>query len=270
MAEKSDPTKPLVELVPPEKPTQIDTANRDGFEDARSCANWAISHTPTLQSRIKEWLQSDPYALFVDSDPERGDKFLAAYQVKPLDPFIYADIGAMLNSIRSALDMLMCALCRRNGIEPTRDTKFPIHRQVDGLRGELKNIEKEKWLTKGQVDKIEALRPHKGGDDAIFAIHTLDVVRKHDRFLSAQPSIVRTHITAWGGAISELRPLNDKTILYRLPATSVFRPTKGNAMVSAEIFINEPTSGVVDKPAVRELRYFARRVLEIIDDLENA
>jgi hypothetical protein len=266
-----EPTKkPLIRVVPPKKPQQIDLSHRDGFEDAKSSANWSIAHAPTLQSHIIEWLQSNPYELFVEDDPQRGDKFLAAYQVKPLAPIIFGDIGAMINSLRSALDILFCALCRRNGIKPTRHTKFPIHRQADGLVGELKNIEKEKWLTEREVRKIESLRPYQGGDDALFAIHHLDIVRKHERFVSAEPVISQAHITAWGGATSALQRLNDKTILYRLPANSVFSPSKGNSMVSAEIVINEAALAMVYVPVSRRMRYFAGRVLEIIDDLEKA
>jgi hypothetical protein len=238
---------------------------RDDLLESQASIQWAIAYIPTLQDRFARWQQTQPYRVVREPDPKGSDQFLVAYPGKPLDPLIYADIGAIINSIRSALDLLAAVLSKRNGIEPDTATHFPIHRLRANFLNDLRGIKKKKALSKTEIARIKSLRPYARGDKTLYPLHRLDIMRKHHRFLNVDPIVAGANITAWGPGIVPYRlRLNDKTILYRLPRSSRFNPHQGNTMMAAEIFVNEPTLGLNNELAVPLLRRYAARVLEII------
>jgi len=238
---------------------------RDDLLDVQTAVEWAVTYIPTLQERFKRWQQTQPYRLVIEPNPtDNSCEFLVAYPDKPLDPLIYADVGAMINSIRSALDLLAATLSKRNGVEPDSKTHFPIHRFRSGLIADLKGIKKEKRFSQTEIARIKTLKPYARGDKTLYPLHRLDILRKHHRFLKADAIISGANITAWGGGFApHWRRLKDKTILYRVPAGR-FRPHKGNTLMAAEIIIDEPALGLKNYPAIPLLRSYAARVSEII------
>jgi hypothetical protein len=96
------------------------------------------------------------------------------------------EVGAYINTIRSSLDVLAMALVRRHNLDISEDkVYFPI------ARNEANFIDK-KWngrkllnaLPKTDRELIESLKPYQGGSIAIWAMHHLDILRKHRRLLS--------------------------------------------------------------------------------------
>ena len=122
-------------------------------------------------------------------------------------------------------------------------------------------FESKKWVVAAEATAIKRTKAYDGGDHVLFAIHKLDIMRKHERLLRVQPLISQANITAWGPGIETgLRYLNDKTVLYRISKSRRFRPSKGNTFLTAEIFLNEPAIGVPNKPAILALLVFITRV----------
>jgi hypothetical protein len=46
--------------------------------------------------------------------------------------------------------------------------------------------------------RIEALKPYQGGNDLLWSLHQLDILRKHQRLLGVATNPGRFHITGWG------------------------------------------------------------------------
>src|ERR1700730_13188568 len=101
---------------------------RDDLRDALVPVKWAEAQIPILQGRLLAWQHGQPYKIVVEPDPHRSDReLLVAYLEKPLDPLIVGDVGAMVNSIRTGLNLMMAAVVARHGIIPDRAPDFPIH-----------------------------------------------------------------------------------------------------------------------------------------------
>jgi hypothetical protein len=181
---------------------------------------------------------------------------------------INAAADAIINSIRSSLDMVACALAARNGVKPSNKTHFPILSSADDFFGP-KGIQSKSWFSQNEKTAIKALMPYKGGDPLLSPLHQLDIRRKHVRLLTAKPQIMSFALQAEGGGLVRLyREMNDKTILYRLPATSRFPEAQHNSHITAKVTFNEHSLGLIDESADTLLPRFAERVAEIISLFE--
>lgn len=155
---------------------------------AQAAVDWAVAQIPLFQNAFLEW-NKDPYELLKERDPENGDYLIVA-RLRHLLPLTFnAWAGAMINSVRSGLDLLAASLALRNGKRPSADTHFPIFPSEMDMIDPLTGIEGKKWLSKGERATIKSLKPYRGGDSTLWALHRLDVMRKHQRLLSAQPDI---------------------------------------------------------------------------------
>src|SRR5690242_20543809 len=101
---------------------------RDDLLDVYACIKWAVAQINPLKSRLMAWDQIPPYRLVAEPHSEPGKKLLRLRGVIPPDPIINAEAGAIINSIRSSLDLLVNRLAARNGHAGTEDSHFPICR----------------------------------------------------------------------------------------------------------------------------------------------
>jgi len=227
--------------------------------------NWAEAQIPILQGRLLAWQHTYPYKIVAEPDPSRGDReLLVAYLEKPLDPLIVGDVGAMVNSIRTGLNLMMAAVVSRHGIVPSRAPDFPIAETSTKFLATVDNLENKKWIFALEAKAIKRTKAYNGGDGMLFHIGKLDNLRKHQRLLTVEPIPSQANITVGEGGFEQLMTrAQDKTILYRFP-TGAFSPTKGNANIAAEIFLNETPAGVGDHPALLALRVYITRVNALI------
>jgi hypothetical protein len=240
-------------------------AMKDDLRDALVPVKWAEAQMPILKDRFLAWQHTDPYKIVAEPDPSRGNwELLVAYPEKPLDPLIVGDVGAMVNSIRTGLDLMMAAVVARHGIVPRRAPNFPIHKTSADFLAAVDDLENKKWISSLEATVIKRTKAYNGGDGMLFHIQTLDNLRKHQRLLTVKPIPSQVDITTRGVGFEQLMThMQDKTILYRFPS-GAFRPTKGNTNITAEIFLNEAPAGVGDHPALLALRVYIARVKELI------
>jgi hypothetical protein len=241
------------------------------LEDALVPVKWAEAQVPILQHRLIEWNRGGPYRIVVEPDPQRSDReLLVAKLEKPLDPLIVGDVGAIINSVRTALNLLIAAVVARHGTKPSRAPDFPIAKKPADFLAAVKKLEAEYGLTTIETRIIERTKAYSdafpGGDHVLWHIGKLDNVRKHQRLLYVEPIPTDAQITQiyMADRIMEHSHSQNKTKLFRIPSGS-FHPTKGNTNLTAEIFLNEATSGIVGvRPAVVGLRVYCSRVRALI------
>jgi hypothetical protein len=155
---------------------------RDDLRDAQTAVDWAVEQMPKLQRRITDWADSYATRMAV----ENGKK---AYYVtaNPVPAIINAETGSVINSIRSSLDLLASALATRSGHPGSRQVYFPICKSLADFQNTKSGGKaKIKHLSAADQAVIESLRPYKGGDDLLFALHELDIMRKHRRLVGVQ------------------------------------------------------------------------------------
>jgi hypothetical protein len=111
---------------------------RDDLLDAQAALCWAVAQITLLQQGFIEWQRRNPYTVVQERDPETGENIAVAYD-QPFPLTFNAEVGAIINSLRSSLDLLAAALATHNGIKPSNRTHFPIfdslHTMIDPLEG---------------------------------------------------------------------------------------------------------------------------------------
>jgi hypothetical protein len=239
---------------------------RDDLTEALAAVQWADTHIPVMNRRFIIWKQRGPYDLVVEPDPEDATReLLVAYLNAPLDSLIHGDIGAIINSMRTALDILMSALLTGHGIKPNSKAHFPVRSTEAEFLTSVATLESRKWISAAEAVAIKRTKAYKGGDRVLYSIHQLDILRKHERLLAVEPIIRTAHLAIEDeGFHFIVQHMDDKTILYSFPRGR-FRPTKSNSQIAPEIYLNEPTVGVTRHPAILALRAFTSRIRNLIE-----
>ena len=236
------------------------------LEDALVPVKWADAQIPTLQQRLIDWNRSGPYEVIIEPDPQRSDReLLVAYLKKQLDPLIIGDVGAIINSVRTGLDLMMAAVVGRHGVVTDRAPGFPIRTKPADFYDALQELETEHGISIDEALAIKRTKAYNGGDHVLVHIRDLDNLRKHQRILVVKPIPTQVDITQiyMVERIMTHSHAQNKTTLYRIPA-GTFRPTKGNTNLSAEIFLNE-TAPIGVRPALVAVRVYVERVKALID-----
>lgn len=247
---------------------------RDDLLDAQAAACWAETQIPKAQERWLEWQRSQPYAFPNERDPQTGETLVVALEKKPFPLIANAEVGAIINSCRSSLDLLAAALALRNSPKPKSKTYFPITERRRSFLNRLKVIESEGWLSATEIATIKKLQPYRTGDKALWQISKLDNLRKHERLIKASPSVTGSMI--FGslrhfrvGGTRAIERFENKPVLLRLPLGERFNMAYGNTNVAVHIVFGE--LGVdfgVDEEVATVLYGFTKRCKEVISEFE--
>jgi hypothetical protein len=165
---------------------------RDDLLDAQASVDWAVAQFEHLGRRLEAWRYEHPYSIFEEPDPEMGKKIIRLSNIKMPPRIINAEVGAIINSIRSSLDVLVNTLARRNisargdGHTCVKDARFPISSsRADFFEGKHAGRKKIKRLSDVDRAIIESLEPWHGGyNDTLIILHELDIARKHHRLIN--------------------------------------------------------------------------------------
>jgi hypothetical protein len=236
------------------------------LEDALVPVKWAEAQIPILEKRFEAWQQRYPYEVIVEPDPQQSEKeLLVAYLKKPLDPLITGDIGAIINSVRTGLNLMLAAVVARHGIVPDRAPDFPIRTKSADFYSAVQELETKHWISAIEAAVIKRTKAYSGGDHILWHIATLDNLRKHQRLIVVEP--IPTAVDLTGITYAERLMLHshsqNKSVLYRIPRGE-FRMTKGNTHLSAEIFLNETPAEIGIRPAIVGARVYCSRVRSLI------
>jgi hypothetical protein len=153
------------------------------FLDAQAAIDWAGDQQPKLAKRIADWAGS--YSIRIAVEGGRKAYYVTA---NPVPAIINAETGSVINSIRTSLDLLASTLAARNGHPGSRHVYFPVCKSlVDFQNGKSGGMAKIKLLSAADQATIASLKPYKGGDDLLYALHDLDIMRKHRRLVGVVP-----------------------------------------------------------------------------------
>jgi hypothetical protein len=240
---------------------------RDDLLDAKAAVDWAVAQLPTLQERIIRWRQDRHYSVSIDVDTEPGQKLYRLVDIKPVDPIISAEAGAIIHSIRSSLDVLACTLAARNGHPGSPSTYFPIWKTKADFDDPGSNVLK-KIKRLGDVERgiIKGLKPYSGGHDSLSTLHELDLTRKHRRLLGLSMfprGVFLQGITNETVTLMEWNGTDEKPVILSTPAST----PDGEITVNFQIALNEVgvTRGVDCTHPIREFARLAYSIIERFD-----
>lgn len=167
------------------------------LSDAYACLRWAISQLDRLHTRIETWWNESPYRLREEVNQDVGKKVIRLADVKQPSDLINVEVGIIIHALRSALDLLVVKLAERNNATRLDDVYFPVARNRQDFYGGA--VEKIKRLSDADKARIESLKPYDGGDEKLYAIHRLDILRKHQRLIgvTVKPTNIVTTPESW-------------------------------------------------------------------------
>jgi hypothetical protein len=240
--------------------------------DAKAALDWANTQIPLLQQSFIEWVRANPYHVTKEPHLDGGGDAAVVYD-QPFPLTFNAWVGAIINSLRSSLDLIAAALATRNGANPSADTHFPIFRCLHDFIDPLTGIESKKWLSKSEVATIKSFKPYDGGDDSLWPLHRLDVLRKHQRLIRATPDIsghlmISDRMMRVGGSRAIERTEN-KTILRRMAPGELLHPPQGHTYVAVFITFNEVALELANEEVATVLRRFEMRVTDVLYEIDR-
>ncbi len=149
------------------------------FEGSRLKIRRANQLIRDLAAVLEAYCKSDFCRIGVDTETEEGVVAIKLERIGDLPGEIPLILGDAIRNLRAALDFLACDIVRSGGKQPTRYTRFPIESTREKLVATLDGG----MLKAARPDLMElildTIRPYKGGDDALYGLHDLDIDEKH-------------------------------------------------------------------------------------------
>jgi hypothetical protein len=137
----------------------------------------AHKHIAELQSEVTQFIANNPYRVVVEQDRKTLDDLFVIRVQDQIPADFSAIIGDAIHNLGAALDLLACDLVRVNGGD-VEDVYFPFCRSEQ----EFENTIKERHIDRASPDVVDifrSLEPYHRGNDALRAIHDLDISDKH-------------------------------------------------------------------------------------------
>ena len=145
---------------------------------ARASVDWVVAQLPSFQARLDTWLSGNIQTGIKELPPDVPNNLVVAVEKEPLPAAFQVEAGAYINAIRSSLDILAATLAQRHCPALIDDEYFPVVASAQIFSGQrYKGHKLIQALPSTERAKIEMLKPYKGGDDLLYALHMLDIVR---------------------------------------------------------------------------------------------
>ena len=228
----------------------------DDLLDARAAVEWGKAQLPALRQRIIAWQDMSVDPVVVDLNPQVGKKVAVVQAKTSLPLIINAEVGAIIGSIRCSLNLLCAALALRRGDVPGHETHFPVFRSFQDMIDPIAGLEGKKWLGIAEARVIKSFEPHDGGNRLLWALHQLDIVRKHRRLveIATVPRIERSSLG--GGSRPEQQPASSKWGQH---------VSKRDTHPSLAVVFTELGLNIYREPVVELLHQFACLAAAIIE-----
>jgi hypothetical protein len=240
---------------------------------AQASVNWTVSQLPSFRDRINKWLRDNIYVDFDDPDPNVPNDVVVVVERELFPLSFMVEAGAYLNALRSSLDILACSLAARYGLPNADEFYFPIAASEQKFKASKFTAQFLNGLPQAERDKIESLKPYArgypngGGNDLLWSLHRLDIIRKHKRLLEQAIRPQTILVGGWAKGLDEaFTPVAgyvnncDKTVIGLL--TKGYRD-KVQISCTPLIVFNEPML-IQYKPAIELLEEYAQLATSII------
>ncbi|MBZ9882944.1 hypothetical protein LB535_11325 [Mesorhizobium sp. CA10] len=157
------------------------------LNETKERIQWCRNRSTILAAEIDAFIRSGAYQISHEVDPISGDATLYIELAKEPPRSLIIESGLIIHELRASLDALACVLAVRNG-KGTKNVYFPVSRDLavfedDGLKRKLRN------LSQADRDVIAGLKPYADGNPMLFALHSADLLRKHQRLMMTTQDI---------------------------------------------------------------------------------
>ena len=240
------------------------------FRGARLKVKRANKHIDELRATVNTFLQTNFYRLSLQKD-SHGMHHIKFEQVGALPEETPTIIGDALHNLRAALDLAVCEAVTVTGGTPSNYTRFPFAEDREKLIGPL-----EKGVIKASCPAIydfivDDLKPYKGGNDTLYALHNFDIMDKHKLLIPIVSIIALSGVGGEddrGGSFRELNlqiaqggKLNVLSNANNVKITNYGKP-------SFQILFNKGQI-LEGEPVIPTLNNFSQLISSIVDSFEQ-
>lgn len=168
----------------------------------------AKRHIKDLEASIERFFETDPYEIRVQDHAETGKREHTVVRAVDVPDELSVIAGDAIHNLRSALDHLIWQLVLANDGKPDElRTEFPVW----GSKAKFESARPRnaKGISEAALEILYGLKPYKGGNDALWLLHKLDIVDKHRLVLAvaaAHQSVILDLDTAMRKHIEFTRP----------------------------------------------------------------
>jgi hypothetical protein len=204
----------------------------------------AESHIAELEAQVNAFLMTNPYEVATKRDPQTRKPIYYVASVSEPSLVLAAIVGETVQSLRTALDYLAYELVSLEiGRRPPWKVYFPIFGSA--AEYEAKKLGQAKGMGPRAIEIVDAVKPYKGGNDAIWCLNSLNVIDKHRLLITVGSSFQSVDLGAYGFRLMEKitgQPLNTDIHAFFGPADRLFPLETGD-----ELFIDGPDAEVDEK-----------------------
>jgi hypothetical protein len=143
-------------------------------------------HVADLKAEISDYLSRDNWAVVLERHKQTGECRIALRGRLIPDDFS-AIFGDAVHNLRTALDILANDLVALSGATPKK-VYFPFADSGEALEPQIQS--KMKGASPDVLNIIRSLKPYRGGNELLRAIHDLDIRDKHVAIIAAGASAV--------------------------------------------------------------------------------
>jgi hypothetical protein len=222
----------------------------------------AREHAKLFDEAVQWWVESEPYRIVEDVDPETDTKEIAVVVDRPLGPRLSLMYGDAIQNFRSCLDYLVGDLARSNAgghLMPRveSDLQFPITTKRSNFKGAIRQG-RLGCVHARPAALIQKLQPYRRGQDPathpLWALQQLSNIDKHRR-IPLMTSVVKA---LWGQNIEipghvahftygQVGPFKDRAVIASYsPSDAVVNMDFGSILIGTAL--GEGLPGVGQEP----------------------
>lgn len=163
--------------------------NQPLFYAPRLKVKRARQHTKALEELSASLIKNRPFSVVAEPHPESADHWQCVMrECQPMPEEVPLLLGDAIHNLRTALDLLAGDLVRANGADPS-GVYFPFCDDPDYLDQMIKRRNMDR-AAPDVVDILRSMKPYKGGNKALRALHDLDIADKHKLLIPALSAIL--------------------------------------------------------------------------------
>lgn len=139
----------------------------------------AYGHILDVKRSLEAFLQRQPYITLTEPNADGTKTVIKARRVHQLSPVVGLVVSDAIHNLRSTLDLLMCCMATKNGFTDMSGVHFPFGKTQQTFETAVNEGKVRSKIGPDAIALIKELKPYKGGNDVLWALHDLDRIDKH-------------------------------------------------------------------------------------------
>ncbi len=223
---------------------------------------WGERRAQELSKIIAAFVSRNPYMAV-----QQTDGSFQITQVEPWPDEVPLVLGDAVHNLRTALDLLAGDLVRLAGLS-SKGVYFPFSESAETLDAQIKN----KNFTRAGADAVALLKeikPYRGGEDLLRALHDLDVQDKHQLILPLihVPRVERLSIRGAHGGIDLQGAEVSGNVRFSAGSNSIITHSDIQPRI---IFGNLAPLALSGRPVLETLQQMAKLARGVVEVFEAA